>query len=56
MELSSKSLFNDFEVVSKCWHNLFHDLQFSYISFDYAAFFLIHLVTSCYIPVVSGYK
>ena len=25
-------------------------------SFGYASFFLIHLVTSCYIPVVSSYK
>ena len=34
----------------------FDDLQSCYISFWLRRFFLIHLVTSCYIPVVSSYK
>ena len=34
----------------------FDDLQSCYISFCLRRFFLIHLVTSCYIPVVSSYK
>ncbi len=34
----------------------FNDLQSSYISFCLCGFFLIHLATSCYIPVVLGSK
>ncbi len=32
------------------------NIQFCYIFFCLRRFFLIHLVTSCYLPVVSGYK
>jgi len=45
-----------FEVVSKRWHNLFYILQFCYIFFWLCCFFLMHLATSCYIPIISGYK
>ncbi|MFR1003385.1 MAG: hypothetical protein ACLSBJ_03895 [Bacteroides xylanisolvens] len=44
------------EVVSKRWHNLFYILQFCYIFFWLCCFFLMHLATSCYIPIISGYK
>ena len=44
------------EVVSKRWHNLFDILQFCYIFFWLCCFFLMHLATSCYIPIISGYK
>ena len=43
-------------VVSKRWHNLFYILQFCYIFFWLCCFFLMHLATSCYIPIISGYK
>ena len=46
----------DNEVVSKRWHNLFYILQFCYIFFWLCCFFLMHLATSCYIPIISGYK
>ena len=35
---------------------LFYNLSSCYLFFCLRRFFLIHLVTSCYIPVVSGYK
>ena len=44
------------EVVSKRWHNLFYILQFCYIFFWLCCSFLMHLATSCYIPIISGYK
>ena len=44
------------EVVSKRWHNLFYILQFCYIFFWLCCFLLMHLATSCYIPIISGYK
>ena len=34
----------------------FYNLSSCYLFFCLRRFFLIHLVTSCYIPVVSGYK
>lgn len=37
-------------------HNLFYILQSCYIFFCLCHFFLINLVTSCYISIVSGYK
>ena len=49
-------LFKINEVVSKRWHNLFYILQFCYIFFWLCCFFLMHLATSCYIPIISGYK
>ena len=44
------------EVVSKRWTTFFYNLSSCYLFFCLRRFFLIHLVTSCYIPVVSGYK
>ena len=35
---------------------LFHVLQSCYIFFAYDAFFLIHLVRRCYLPLVAVYK
>ena len=44
------------EVVSKRWHNLIYILSSAIFSFGYVYFFLMHLATSCYIPIISGYK
>ncbi len=53
---SAIGLYMKNEVVSKRWHNLFYILQFCYIFFWLCCFFLMHLATSCYIPIISGYK
>lgn len=54
VDLSEKGVVE--EVVSKRWHTLFYILQFCYIFFWLCCFFLMHLATSCYIPIISGYK
>ena len=54
--ISNAGLGTKNEVVSKRWHNLFYILQFCYIFFWLCCFFLMHLATSCYIPIISGYK
>ena len=56
MEVTNQDLLQVNEVVSKRWHNLFYILQFCYIFFWLCCFFLMHLATSCYIPIISGYK